>query len=223
MKCELIDEKADEIFSGIHAGTAFHRFLPGPHLPDTSKIKAFKLLSIAGAYWKAVRRIKQLSAFTRTAFFTAKELDAHLKQIEEAKKRDHRKLARIRPVRFQGTGRAGADLLPSQGGSIRSSSKTGCATISEARLLAGYTPHVGASSWKTSGTPIFTPPHFTRMEAGRRITAQAVNCPFHILIYKDKQHSYRDLPGAPGRVGPVYRSEPPACSTPCSACAAHAG
>ena len=92
MKCELIDEKADEIFSEYTLGPHFIDFCRGPHLPDTSKIKAFKLLSIAGAYWKGSEKNKQLQRIYGTAFFTAKELDAHLKQIEEAKKLDHRKL-----------------------------------------------------------------------------------------------------------------------------------
>ncbi|MGA8578681.1 MAG: TGS domain-containing protein, partial [Bryobacteraceae bacterium] len=87
MKCELIDEKADEVFSEYTLGPHFIDFCRGPHLPDTSKIKAFKLLSIAGAYWKGSEHNKQLQRIYGTAFFTPKELEAHLKQIEEAKKR----------------------------------------------------------------------------------------------------------------------------------------
>jgi threonyl-tRNA synthetase len=94
MKCELIDERAGEIFSEYTLGPHFIDFCRGPHVPSTSKIKAFKLLSIAGAYWKGDEHNKQLQRIYGTAFFTQKDLDAYLKQVEEAKKRDHRKLGR---------------------------------------------------------------------------------------------------------------------------------
>src|SRR5580693_6440094 len=94
MKCELITERAGEIFSEYTLGPHFIDFCRGPHVPDTSKIKAFKLLSIAGAYWKGNEHNKQLQRIYGTAFFTPKELQEYLKQVEEAKKRDHRKLGK---------------------------------------------------------------------------------------------------------------------------------
>src|SRR5271157_2410721 len=94
MKCELIGERAGEVFSEYTLGPHFIDFCRGPHVPDTSKIKAFKLISIAGAYWKGDEHNKQLQRIYGTAFFTQKELDEYLKQVEEAKKRDHRKLGR---------------------------------------------------------------------------------------------------------------------------------
>ena len=94
MKCELISERAGEVFSEYTLGPHFIDFCRGPHLPNTSKIKAFKLLSIAGAYWKGDEHNKQLQRIYGTAFFSQKDLDAYLKQVEEAKKRDHRKLGK---------------------------------------------------------------------------------------------------------------------------------
>src|SRR5213078_2470715 len=94
MKCELITERAGDIFSEYTLGPQFIDFCRGPHVPSTSKIKAFKLLSIAGAYWKGNEHNKQLQRIYGTAFFTNKELEAYLKQVEEAKKRDHRKLGK---------------------------------------------------------------------------------------------------------------------------------
>ena len=91
MKCELIQERADEVFSEYTLGPAFIDFCRGPHVPSTKKIKAFKLLSIAGAYWKGDEKRKQLQRIYGTAFFSKKEQDEHLARIEEAKKRDHRK------------------------------------------------------------------------------------------------------------------------------------
>jgi len=92
MKCELIDERPTRS-SAIHAGTHFIDFCRGPHCP-TLRRSSLQVLSIAGAYWKAVRRIAVAAHLRHRFFFTAKELDAHLKQIEEAKKRDHRKLGK---------------------------------------------------------------------------------------------------------------------------------
>src|ERR1041384_1368724 len=92
MKCELITERAGEIFSEYTLGPQFIDFCRGPHLPNTSKIKAFKLLSIAGAYWKGNEKNAQLQRIYGTAFFNKKELDEYLAKLEEAKKRDHRKL-----------------------------------------------------------------------------------------------------------------------------------
>src|SRR6202790_5354071 len=91
MKVELITEKADSVFSEYTLGPHFIDFCRGPHVPSTSKIKAFKLLSIAGAYWKGDEHNKQLQRIYGTAFFNKKELEEYLNKLEEAKKRDHRK------------------------------------------------------------------------------------------------------------------------------------
>src|SRR3984893_17326436 len=92
MKRELIEEKADEVFSEYTLGPNFIDFCRGPHVPSTSRIKAFKLLSVPGAYWKGNEHNPRLQRIYGTAFFSKKDLDAYLARLEEAKKRDHRKL-----------------------------------------------------------------------------------------------------------------------------------
>src|SRR5579863_2724013 len=144
MKCELIEERAGDIFSEYTLGPHFIDFCRGPHVPDTSKIKAFKLLSIAGAYWKGTEHNKQLQRIYGTAFFTPKDLEAHLKQIEEAKKRDHRKLGKELDL-FSVQELAGPGLIffHPKGGIIR---KTLEDWMRDQYLKRGYslvyTPHV---------------------------------------------------------------------------------
>src|SRR5580704_16721943 len=94
MKCELISERAGDIFTEYTLGPHFIDFCRGPHVPNTAKIKAFKLLSIAGAYWKGSEHNKQLQRIYGTAFFSKQDLEDYLKRLEEAKKRDHRKLGK---------------------------------------------------------------------------------------------------------------------------------
>ena len=212
MKCELIEEKADEVFSEYTLGPHFIDFCRGPHLPDTSKIKAFKLLSIAGAYWKGSEHNKQLQRIYGTAFFTPKELDAHLKQIEEAKKRDHRKLGKdLDLFSIQELAGPGLIFFHPKGGIIRKQLED---WMRDQYLRRGYslvyTPHVARFDlWKTSGHAGFYAANmFSRMELDdAEYQLKPMNCPFHILIYKDKQHSYRDLPVRLGELGTVYRYE----------------
>ncbi|MGO9010936.1 MAG: threonine--tRNA ligase [Bryobacteraceae bacterium] len=212
MKCELIEERADAVFSEYTLGPHFIDFCRGPHLPDTSKIKAFKLLSIAGAYWKGSEHNKQLQRIYGTAFFTAKELEAYLKQIEEAKKRDHRKLGKdLDLFSIQELAGPGLIFFHPKGGIIRKQLED---WMRDQYLKRGYslvyTPHVARFDlWKTSGHAGFYAANmFTRMELDdAEYQLKPMNCPFHILIYKDKQHSYRDLPVRLGELGTVYRYE----------------
>src|ERR1700678_201334 len=92
MKAQLIEEKADEIFSEYTLGPHFIDFCRGPHVPSTSRLKAFKLLSVAGAYWRGSEKNQQLQRIYGTAFFSKKDLEDYLARLEEAKRRDHRKL-----------------------------------------------------------------------------------------------------------------------------------
>jgi threonyl-tRNA synthetase len=212
MKCELIDERAGEIFSEYTLGPHFIDFCRGPHVPSTSRIKAFKLLSIAGAYWKGDEHNKQLQRIYGTAFFTQKELDAYLKQVEEAKKRDHRKLGKeLDLFSIQELAGPGLIFFHPKGGIIRKQLED---WMRDQYLKRGYslvyTPHVARFElWKTSGHAGFYAQNmFTRMELDdAEYQLKPMNCPFHILIYKDKQHSYRDLPVRLGELGTVYRYE----------------
>jgi threonyl-tRNA synthetase len=212
MKCELIEERADEVFTEYTLGPHFIDFCRGPHLPDTSKIKAFKLLSIAGAYWKGSEHNKQLQRIYATAFFTQKELDEHLKQIEEAKKRDHRKLGKdLDLFSIQELAGPGLIFFHPKGGIIRKQLED---WMRDQYLKRGYslvyTPHVARFDlWKTSGHAGFYAQNmFTRMELDdAEYQLKPMNCPFHILIYADRQRSYRDLPVRLGELGTVYRYE----------------
>src|SRR6202050_1438840 len=212
MKVELIEERADDIFSEYTLGPDFIDFCRGPHIPDTSKIKAFKLLSIAGAYWKGDEKNKQLQRIYGTAWFTKKELDEYLNKLEEAKKRDHRKLGQeLDLFSIQELAGPGLIFFHPKGGIIRKQLED---WMRDAYLKRGYslvyTPHIMRRElWKTSGhAGFYSDNMFTPMELDdAEYQLKPMNCPGHILIYRDKQHSYRDLPVRLGELGTVYRYE----------------
>lgn len=181
-------------------------------MPSTGKIKAFKLLSIAGAYWKGDEKNPQLQRIYGTAFFTRKELDEYLKQLEEARKRDHRKLGRELDL-FSVQELAGPGLIffHPKGAIVRKQLED---WMRDQCLQRGYalvyTPHVAhADLWKTSGHYNFYAQNmFKRIELDNaEYQLKPMNCPFHILIYKDRQRSYRDLPVRLAELGTVYRYE----------------
>src|ERR1051326_5504398 len=212
MKCELIAERAGEVFTEYTLGPHFIDFCRGPHVPDTSRLKAFKLLSIAGAYWKGDEKNKQLQRIYGTAFFSQKDLDDYLKQVEEARKRDHRKLGKeLDLFSIQELGGPGLIFFHPKGGIIRKQLED---WMRDQYLKRGYslvyTPHVARFDlWKTSGHAGFYAQNmFARMELDdAEYQIKPMNCPFHILIFKDRQHSYRDLPVRLGELGTVYRYE----------------
>jgi len=212
MKRELIDERAGEVFSEYTLGPHFIDFCRGPHVPSTSKIKAFKLLSIAGAYWKGDEHNKQLQRIYGTAFFTQKELDEYLAKLEEAKRRDHRKLGKeLDLFSIQDLAGPGLIFFHPKGGAVRKIIED---WMRDQYIKRGYslvyTPHVARSDlWKTSGHYGFYAENmFKRMELDdAEYQLKPMNCPFHILIYRDRLHSYRDLPVRLGELGTVYRYE----------------
>jgi threonyl-tRNA synthetase len=212
MKCELITERAGDVFSEYTLGPHFIDFCRGPHLPDTSKIKAFKLLSVAGAYWKGNEHNKQLQRIYGTAFFTQREVEEYLKQIEEAKKRDHRKLGKeLDLFSIQELAGPGLIFFHPKGGVIRKLLEDWMRDQYFARGYSlVYTPHVARLDlWKTSGhANYYAENMFKPMELDDAdYQLKPMNCPFHILIYADKQRSYRDLPVRLGELGTVYRYE----------------
>src|SRR3984957_18277331 len=212
MKCELITERAGEVFTEYTLGPQFIDFCRGPHLPSTSKIKAFKLLSIAGAYWKGDEHNKQLQRIYGTAFFTKKELDEYLQKLEEAKKRDHRKLGKeLDLFSIQELAGPGLIFFHPKGGIVRRQIED---WMRDQYIKRGYslvyTPHVmRAELWKTSGHYGFYADNmFKRIELDdAEYQLKPMNCPGHILIYRDRMHSYRDLPVRLGELGTVYRYE----------------
>ncbi len=212
MKVELIEEKADPVFTEYTLGPHFIDFCRGPHVPSTSKLKAFKLLSVAGAYWKGDEKNKQLQRIYGTAFFTKKDLDEHLTQLEEAKKRDHRKIGKeLDLFSIQELAGPGLIFFHPKGGIIRKQLED---WMREQYLKRGYslvyTPHIARSDlWKTSGHyNFYSNEMFTRMELDdAEYQLRPMNCPFHILIFADRMHSYRELPVRLGELGTVYRYE----------------
>jgi threonyl-tRNA synthetase len=212
MKVELIKEKADEVFSEYTLGPNFIDFCRGPHVPGTSRIKAFKLLSVAGAYWKGDEHNPKLQRIYGTAFFSKKDLDAYLARLEEAKKRDHRKLGQeLDLFSIQELAGPGLIFFHPKGGRIRKIIED---WMRDQYLARGYdlvyTPHVMRRDlWKTSGHANFYSDNmFKPMELDdAEYQLKPMNCPGHILIYRDKMHSYRDLPVRLGELGTVYRYE----------------
>jgi len=212
MKKELIEERAGDIFSEYTLGPHFIDFCRGPHVPSTSRLKAFKLLSVAGAYWKGDEHNARLQRIYGTAFFSKKELEAYLQRLEEAKKRDHRKLGQELDL-FSIQELAGPGLIfwHPKGGRIRKIIED---WMRDQYLERGYslvyTPHVMRRDlWKISGHANFYSENmFKPMELDdAEYQLKPMNCPGHILIYADKLRSYRDLPVRLGELGTVYRYE----------------
>jgi threonyl-tRNA synthetase len=212
MKHELIEERAGDIFSEYTLGPNFIDFCRGPHVPTAEKLKAFKLLSIAGAYWKGSDKNPQLQRIYGTAFFTQKDLDDYLNRLEEAKKRDHRKLGKELGL-FAVNELVGAGLplwLP-KGATVRRlleeyildlERKTGYQHV--------YTPDLAkielyqrSGHWEHYHEDMF-PPMDLETE---KMVLRPMNCPHHILVYENKPHSYRELPVRIAELGTMYRYE----------------
>jgi threonyl-tRNA synthetase len=190
----------------------FVDFCRGPHVPSTGRIKAFKLLNIAGAYWLNDKNNPQLQRIYGTSFYNKKQLDDYLNQIEEAKKRDHRVLGQQLDL-FSVQELAGPGLIfwHPKGGLIRKIMED---WLREEYIKRGYslvfTPHVmRVDLWKTSGhAGYYSQNMFTPIELDDAdYQLKPMNCPGHILIYKDSLKSYRDLPVRLGEMGTVYRYE----------------
>jgi threonyl-tRNA synthetase len=213
MKCHFIEQftKPDEKIS-IYKTGKFLDFCRGPHIPSTGKIKAFKLLNIAGAYWLGDEKNPQLQRIYGTSFFSKKDLDAYLNSLEEAKKRDHRVLGKQLDL-FSIQELAGPGLIfwHPKGGIIRKQMED---WMREQYVKRGYslvyTPHVMRKQlWQTSGHEgYYAQNMFDAMELDdAEYRLKPMNCPGHILIYKDSLRSYRDLPVRLGELGTVYRYE----------------
>lgn len=213
MKCHFIEQftAPDEKIS-IYKTGKFLDFCRGPHIPSTGRIKAFKLLNIAGAYWLGDEKNPQLQRIYGTSFFSKKDLDDYLNKLEEAKKRDHRVLGKqLDLFSIQELGGPGLIFWHAKGGLIRKEMED---WMREEYLKRGYslvfTPHVARTDlWKTSGhAGYYAQNMFTPMELDdAEYRMKPMNCPFHILIYRDSLKSYRDLPVRLGELGTVYRYE----------------
>lgn len=210
LKIELIQEKGSEKVTCYQQGD-FIDFCLGPHLPSTGKIKYFKLLSISGAYWKGDEKRINLQRIYGTAFFTQEELNNYLIFLEEAKKRDHRKIGPgLDLYSINEEIGAGLILWHPKGALIRKLIED---YWKEEHLKNGYeliyTPHLAKLDlWRQSGHTEFYEAMYPSIKIDQvEYEVKPMNCPFHIMIYKTRQRSYRDLPLRWAELGTVYRYE----------------
>jgi len=210
-KVELIKDIEDDTVSFYTQGD-FVDLCRGPHIYRTSKVKAFKLLSVAGAYWRGKETNPMLQRIYGTAFFTQKELDKYLKFLEEAEKRDHRKIGRdLDLFSFHEEGGPGLTFWHPKGARMRNIIEN---FWREEHFKRGYdivySPHIAKINlWKTSGHwNFYRESMYSPIEVdGQEYILKPMNCPFAVLMYKTKLHSYRDLPLRWGELGTVYRYE----------------
>ena len=212
-KLDLLDRLEDGTITFYTQGN-FTDLCRGPHLPDTGFIKAAKLMNVAGAFWKGDANNKQLTRLYGITFPKAKDLTEYLERLEEAKRRDHRKLGKeLKLFAFSEKVGAGLPLWLPKGTALRERLEQ---FLRKAQVKAGYlpvvTPHIGAKElYVTSGhyekygadsfQPIKTP------HVGEEFFLKPMNCPHHCEIYKTEPRSYRDLPVRYAEFGTVYRYE----------------
>jgi threonyl-tRNA synthetase len=211
-KEELINELPDGETISIYEQADFADLCRGPHVPSTAKIKAFKLLSIAGAYWRGSEKNKMLQRIYGISFPAKEKLDEYIARLEEIKRRDHRKLGKDLDL-FSLSDEVGGGLVlwHPRGALIRKTiedfwrdehQKNGYDFV--------YSPHVGRGTlWETSGhLGFYRENMYSSMELeGQEFYVKPMNCPFHIMIYKNKLRSYRELPLRYAELGTVYRFE----------------
>jgi threonyl-tRNA synthetase len=213
LKCELIADKGGEEVSVYYIeGSPFIDFCLGPHVPNTNRLKAFKLLSLSGAYWMGDAERPQMQRIYGTAFATQEELDAWIKQREEAERRDHRRLGReLDLFSIQEAYGAGLVFWHPKGAVIRKAMEDYLyEELNRRGYTFVYTPHIAKRElWITSGhdqsygDSMYSPMKLEETE----YRLKPMNCPFHIGIYRSQQRSYRDLPQRYAEMGTVYRAE----------------
>ncbi len=209
-KVELIRDLPEDIAISVYRTGEFVDLCAGPHLPSTGRVRAFKLLSLAGAYWRGNEKNPMLQRIYGTSFLHRKQLDEYLHRLEEAKKRDHRKLGRDLDLFSLQEEGPGFPLLHPRGMIIRNELES---FWREEHRRAGYqeikTPVIlNRALWERSGhwDHYRENMYFTRIDE-QDYAVKPMNCPGSMLVYKDKIHSYRDLPVRLAELGLVHRHE----------------
>ncbi|MBA3335098.1 MAG: threonine--tRNA ligase [Pyrinomonadaceae bacterium] len=213
LKCELVTEKADRTATAYYIDdTSFVDFCLGPHVPNTNKLKAFKLLALSGAYWKGDANNQQMQRIYGTAFTSQEELEAWTKQRAEAEKRDHRRIGKdLDLFSIQEEYGQGLIFWHPKGATMRMEMEN---LLKEELLKRDYsfvyTPHIAKRElWRISGHEenyadgMYAPTSIDEEE----YRLKPMNCPFHIGIFKNSPKSYRDLPQRYSEMGTVYRAE----------------
>ena len=212
-KLELIEGLNDGEITFYNQGD-FTDLCRGPHIPDTSFIKAFKILNVAGAYWRGDEKRKQLTRLYAITFPKQKELDEHLAMLEEAKKRDHRKVGKeLDLFTFSEKVGAGLPLWLPKGAALRERLINFMKTAQEkAGYLQVATPHIGSKQlyvtsghWEKYGKDSFQP--INTPQEGEQFMLKPMNCPHHCEIFASRPRSYKDLPLRLAEFGTVYRYE----------------
>ena len=211
-KCELVEEKATEPMVSFYSTGKFIDFCRGPHIPSTGRIKAFKLMNVAGAYWKGQEGNPQMQRVYGACFFTQADLDEYLRRLEEAKRRDHRRIGKeLELFTVNDLVGAGLPLWLPKGATVRRLLEE---YILEREREAGYqhvyTPDLAkvelykrSGHWEHYHEDMFPPMELEHEE----LVLRPMNCPHHILIYKSKRRSYRELPVRLAELGTMYRYE----------------
>ncbi|GGA38367.1 threonine--tRNA ligase [Paenibacillus physcomitrellae] len=211
-KLELIRDLPEDSVLSIYDQGEFFDLCRGPHVPSTGKIKVFKLLSVAGAYWRGNSDNKMLQRVYGTAFVKKADLDEHLRLLEEAKKRDHRKLGKdLKIFTFSNLVGQGLPIWLPNGAKLRRTLERYIVDLEE-RLgyQHVYTPVMGnVDLYKTSGHwEHYQEDMFPVMELDNEsFVLRPMNCPHHMMVYKSEMHSYRDLPIRIGELGLMHRYE----------------
>jgi threonyl-tRNA synthetase len=213
-KVALLQDMAAEGIDSVslYQQGAFIDLCRGPHLPDTSWLQCFKLLRVAGSYWRGDEKNPMLTRIYGTAFFDHKELKAHLERIEEAKRRDHRRLGKeLKLFTIQDEVGPGLILWQPRGALLRKLIED---YWKEAHYRHGYhllyTPHIARQDlWKTSGhLDFYAENMYSAMDIDEvAYQLKPMNCPFHIGVYRAEPHSYREFPIRWCELGTVYRYE----------------
>src|SRR2546425_12428092 len=217
LKLERIDDLGPNEVISVYTDGPFVDLCRGPHVPSTGRIKHFKLLHAAGAYWHGDERRQMLQRIYGTAWFTKEDLEGYVRRLEEARKRDHRVLGKqLDLFSIQEAVGPGLILWHPKGAMLQFQLRRFMEdTILERGYQLVYTPNVTREELflRSGHLPLYAENQFPAMAAGEgqaegvRYRVKPMNCPMHILIYASQQRSYRDLPIRLAEIANVYRNE----------------